>query len=469
MEQRFARGLVLGALALLGGCMVGPRYDTPEQPPIALASAQAAGFTAPDAALPARWWTLFDDPVLEQWIDAALARNHDIRQAQASWYAARAVFDERRLERTPGITASAGYERGIQQQMDADGEPARMLSESWRAGFDMQWEIDLFGRLERLQQAALARADAAQAELTLMRLSIAAEVARTYFEAQGLKRQIAVTEQEIANWDETVRLTDATVRAGSGLPEDLENAKSQKLRRVAALAPLDTALQQAHFRLDVLAGERPGQGLGVPGERTAGIWVRQLPLGDVDTLIRRRPDVVRAERQLAASVEDVGAATAELYPRLDLGGFIGFFALRDGDLGSASRAFQLAPGLSWPALRLGNARARLRGAEALSEGAQARYEQAVLQAQEEVENAVTRLSDNQRRMAALLQSARHAEVAFDIADKRYRAGAGAYLAVLENQRALFQVRQAIAEAETASFVDVVAVYKALGWGAGDVL
>lgn len=469
MTSFFSRGLALGALALLAGCMVGPRYETPATPGITLASEQAARFAAAEAVLPARWWTFFDDPALVAWIDAALAHNHDIRQAQASLYAARAVFDERRLDRLPGVTSGAVYERGIQQQMGADGEQARALSESWRAGFDMQWEIDLFGRLARLQQAAQARADAAQAELSLMRLSIASEVARTYFEAQGLRRQLEVTRQELANWQETVRLTDAMVRAGSGLPEDLENAQSQRLRSEAALAPLTAALQQAHYRLDVLSGKPPGQGLAAPGERGAGFVVRQLPLGDVDALVRQRPDVVRAERQLAASVEDVGAATAELYPRLDLGGFIGFFALRDGDLGSASRAFQVAPGLSWPAFRLGNARARLRGAEAVSEGALARYEQALLQAQEEVENAVTHLSENQRRMAALLQSARHAQAAFDIADKRYRAGAGAYLAVLENQRALFQARQAIAEAETASYVDAVAVYKALGWGTGEVL
>ncbi|CAM4361823.1 efflux transporter outer membrane subunit [Kerstersia similis] len=469
MERVFLRGLALGVLVSLAGCMVGPQYEKPVTPGIVLASEQAARFDAPETVLPAQWWTFFDDPGLVQWVDAAMAHNHDIRQAQASLYAARAVFDERRLDRQPGLTSRAGYERGIQQQMGADGEPGRALSESWRAGFDMQWEIDLFGRLERLQQAALARADAAQAELALMRLSIASEVARTYFEAQGLQRQLAVTRQEVANWDETVRLTSAMVRAGSGLPEDQENAQSQRLRSEAALAPLTVALQEAYYRLDVLAGKPPGQGLAAPGERRTGFVVTQLPLGDVDALIRQRPDVMQAELQLAASVEDVGAATAELYPRLDLGGFIGFFALRDGDLGSASRAFQIAPGVSWPALRLGNARARLRGAEAVSEGAQARYEQVLLQAQEEVENAVTRLAENQRRMAVLLQAAGHAEAAFDIADRRYRAGAGAYLAVLENQRALFQARQAIAEAETASFVDVVAVYKALGWGVEEML
>jgi multidrug efflux system outer membrane protein len=175
--------------------------------------------------------------------------------------------------------------------------------------------------------------------------------------------------------------------------------------------------------------------------------------------------VRQAERLLAASVEDVGASTAELYPRIDLGGFLGFFALRDGDFGSAaSRAFQIAPTVSWPALRLGNARARLRGAKALSDGALARYEQVLLTAQEEVERAVTQVVEQQRQLAVLLQAAQHAQAAFDISEKRYRAGAGSYQAVLENQRTLFQLRREVAQHEADAQTRIVALFKALGLG-----
>ncbi|WP_406625326.1 efflux transporter outer membrane subunit [Acidovorax sp. SDU_ACID1] len=461
---------LMGATALavaLSGCAVGPKYVKPDTPAIALASPQAAEFAVGTAeAMLTDWWTFFEDDGLNHWIDAALAHNHDIRQARANLLAARAIFNERRLDRLPGVTSSAGYARGIQQQASNSG--ARTLSESWQAGFDVQWEIDLFGRLDRLQQAAVARAEASEAELALTRLSIAAEVARTWFEAQAQRRQLDVARQEVDNWRETVRLAQASQNAGAGLPEDVENARANLLRSEAALPPLTAALQQARHRLAVLAGQRPGEaGLPDPTDARFAPLARQLPLGDVNRLILVRPDVVQAERLLAASVADAGAATAELYPRIDLGGFLGFFALRDGDLGSAaSRAFQIAPTVSWPALRLGNARARLRGAEAASEGALARYEQALLTAQEDVENAVTAFAEQQRQLAALLQSASHAQAAFAIADTRYRAGSGSYQAVLENQRTLFQLRRQIAQEEAASQMQVVALYKALGWGTG---
>ena len=192
---------------------------------------------------------------------------------------------------------------------------------------------------------------------------------------------------------------------------------------------------------------------------------RQLPLGDVDQLIRNRPDVVQAERLLAARVQDVGAATADLYPRLNLGGFIGFFALRDGDLGSAARAFELTPGLTWPAFDLGSVRARLRGTQALAQGEAAHFEQVLLVAVEEVEGAVTQLAEHQRHLLGLVQAARHGEAAFAIAQQRYGAGSGSYLAVKDSQRDLLRLRQDIARAQAASYGNAVDLYKALAWRA----
>ena len=459
--------VLAAAVGALSGCAVGPQYATPTTAPIALASAQTGAFSSTGVVHGQQpWWSFFDEERLTQRIALALAHNHDIRQAQANLLAARAVFDASALDRWPAVTAQAGYQRSVEQQAGANGSVARRPTESWRAGFDAQWEIDLFGRLERLSRSAQAQADAAQAELAQARLLIAADVARYHYEGLGLARRLEVAQAQVQSWQETLALIEARIAQGSGLPEDLENARANLLRSTAAIAPLAVALQQTQFRLDVLTGQRPGQQPLALEAAAPAPMARQLPLGDVDHLIRHRPDVVRAERLLAASTENVGAATAELYPRLDLGGFIGFFALGGGDIGSASRAFQFAPGIQWPALRIGHARARLRATQAQSDGALARYEQALLQAQEEVEHAVTQLAQHQQRLAALLQSATHARAAQDIAGKRYRAGAGSYLAVLENQRALFQIRQELAEAETASYVHVIALYKALGWGTG---
>jgi multidrug efflux system outer membrane protein len=469
MKNNLQRASLLATASLcavLAGCAVGPRYATPEVPAITLASGENSQFSdAAPVPAPAPWWSFLDDAALAEAIERALAHNHDIRQAQANLRVSRALFDEQQLERTPAVTAQGGYQRGSEQRAGG-GAPQRSLSASWRAGFDVEWEIDLFGRLGHLAQSAQARADAAQADLALVRLTVAADVARHYYQGQGLQRRLALAQGQAESWRATLALLQSRLAAGNGALEAVESARAELARSEAALAPLATARDQAQFRLDVLTGQRPGHSPFAAQTLAPAPLARQLPLGDVDQLIRQRPDVVRAERLLAASTEDVGAATAELYPRLNLGAFVGFFALRGADAGLGTRAFALAPGISWPALRLGSARARLRGASALSEGALARYEQALLQAQEDVENAVTQLGRHQQQLGALLQSAAHAERALAIATRRYEAGAGSYLAVLENQRTLAALRQEAALAETASYLHVIALYKALGWGLG---
>ena len=462
MKTHHTLSLILVAAGTLAGCAVGPQYAKPDTPSIVLANAQTPQFSI--ASTQAPWWSFFEDARLTQLINAALAHNHDIRQAQANLLTSRSIFDERQLDRLPTVTAQGSYQRSVEQQAGTNGTPERRPSETWRAGFDAQWEIDLFGRLDRLGKSAQARAEAAQAELDQTRLMIAADVARHYYERLGMQRRLDVAHAQTQSWRDTLKLIRARVELGNGLPEDLENARANLLRSEATIPPLMVAIEEAQYRLDVLTGQRPGYTTMDAQAPLPPPLARQLPLGDVDSLIRNRPDVVRAERLLAASTEDVGAATADLYPRLNLGGFIGFFALRGGDIGSASRAFEIAPSVSWPALRLGSARARLRGSQAQSEGALARYEQSLLVAQEDVENAVSRLAQHQSRVASLMQSASHGTAALDIATKRYRAGSGSYIAVLENQRALFQIRQEVAEAETASYVNAIALYKALGWG-----
>ncbi len=452
---------------VLAGCAVSPAYVTPGTPDVHLASPQQAQFApAQTAASDSAWWTFFDDARLSQLIASALTHNLDIAQAQANLLAARAIFDEHSLDALPAVTGQAGWQRSVRQ----DTPSSRAASAQARVGFDAQWEIDLFGRLAHITRSAQARAEAAQADVRQVRLTIAAEVARNYYEALGYQQDLALTRAQVQSWRDTVALIDARIRAGSGLPEERHNALANLARSEAAIPPLQAGLRQAQYRLDVLSGQRPGTDTAgaialATMPRQQAPLAGQLPLGDVNDLIRQRPDVVRAERLLAASSEDVGAATADLYPRLSLGGFLGFFALRgSGVFDGGARAFEVAPSVSYPAFRLGSVKARLRGTQAGAQGALARYAQALLVAQEEVENAVTRLAENQARLASLLESARHGNAALGIASTRYAGGSGSYQAVLENQRALFAIRREALQAETASYIDAIALYKALGWG-----
>lgn len=459
--------LFVSLFPVLAGCAVSPAYVTPATPDIALASPQQAQFApAQTAASDNAWWTFFDDARLSQLIAGALEHNLDIAQAQANLLAARAIFDERRLDELPAVTGQAGWQRTVEQDTPA----SRAASAQTRVGFDAQWEIDLFGRLAHMSRSAQARAGAAQADLRQAQLTIAADVARNYYEALGYQQDLALTQAQVQSWRDTVALIDARIRAGSGMPEERHNALANLARSEAAIPPLQAGLRQAQYRLDVLSGQRPGTDTAgaialATTPRQQAPLAGQLPLGDVNRLIRQRPDVVRAERLLAASSEDVGAATADLYPRLSLGGFLGFFALRGSSVfDGGARAFEVAPSATYPAFRLGSVKARLRGTQAGAQGAQARYAQTLLVAQEEVENAVTQLAENQARLASLLQSARHGNAALDIASTRYAGGSGSYQAVLENQRALFAIRREALQAETASYIDAIALYKALGWG-----
>src|SRR5450830_1191850 len=455
----FLSGFTSCLPVLLAGCALTPAYVTPATPAITLASPQQTQFSA--VAKTENWWTFFDDPRLSQLIASALEHNRDIAQAQANLLAARAVFDERRFDELPTVTAQAGWQRSVQQ----DRPDSRASSSSTRVGFDAQWELDLFGRLAHLTRSAQAQADAAQADLRQLQLTIAADVARNYYEALGYQQNLLLTHAQVDSWRDTVALIEARIRAGSGLPEERQNALANLTRSEAALPPLQAGLRQVQYRFDVLCGQAPGAIVLATTVRQQAPLAGQLPLGDVIQLIKNRPDVVRAERLLAASSEDVGAATAELYPRVSLGGFLGFFALRgSGVFDGGARAFELAPTVNYPAFRLGSARARVRGTRALAQGALARYEQTILLAQEDVENAVTQLVENQSRLASLLQSARHGSAALDIASTRYQGGAGSYQAVLENQRTLYDIRRDALQAETASYIDAIALYKALGWG-----
>ena len=448
--------------ALLAGCAVTPPYAAPDIPAIALASTQQERF-APGLAVTgsAAWWTLFDDARLARLVDQALAHNHDIARAQASLLAARAAFDERRLDQLPAVEGRAQWQRGVEQVTPQ----AREAAVASRVGLDAQWEIDLFGRLAHLSRSAQARADAAHADLRQARLVIAAEVARTYYQALGYQQALALAAADVASWRETVALLSARIDAGSGLPEEFQNALANLASTEAELPTLQAALQQTQYRLDVLQGMLPGSTRLDPGAWQRAPLAGQLPLGDVNALIRQRPDVVRAERLLAASNEDVGAATADLYPRVSLGGFVGFFALRGSSVFDAgARAFEVTPMATLPALRIGSARARVRATRAEAQGVLADYRQALLRAQEEVENAVTRLAENQSRLALLAQSASHSDAALAIANARFAAGAGSYQSVLENQRALHAVRRAALDSETASYTEAISLYQALGWG-----
>jgi len=449
--------------ALLAGCTVGPDYKPVTNQPITLTQPLPTHLYSADR-LQQDWWRQFKDSQLDALIEQALASNHDIRIAQARLSEARAVLDERELDKWPTVTAGADYSRSISQANTGTvGE--RNLNKTYSAGLDAQWEIDLFGRLQRLSQAAEARSESVADDLVQVRIVVVAEVARNYFQWYGAQQQLSVARANLANQDAEVTVVRSMVEQGRGNSDELESAQALQASIKASLAPLQTRSDLARFRLAVLVGVRPDQLMALEKATPLPPLGTRLPIGDIGDLLRRRPDVASAERALAASNADVGAITAELYPRIDLGGFLGFVALRGGDWGEgSSRAFSIMPSVSWPALHLASVKARQRAAQARHQGAQAQYELVALRAIEETEAALTTYSQSQERLRDLAESAEHSAQAASLAGIRYKAGQAPYLVELDARRSLFAYQDALAQADTATFLNVVALYKALGGG-----
>jgi outer membrane protein, multidrug efflux system len=457
--RRFS-GAMAGAslLAALAACAVGPTYHRPQVADVEPRNVDAR-FTAaaPDAA----WWRQFGDPVLADLESRALAGDLDLRVAMSRLNSARAAFKETQYNYAPHVQADASYSRSKEQQPGFTTTPIDIDSSS--VGFDASWEIDLFGHLRHESQAARAMLGAEQANLADVRIIVAAEVARNYFELRGTQRQIVVAHENLDNEREALRLTQVRYESGKVTELDPDSALSRLKSTESTLPVLQAAEKRYGYRLAVLLGVDPGTLDSQLAPVPVQTMTAPLPIGDVSALLRTRPDVRVAERNLAAATERVGVATADLFPRVTFSGFVGFLSGDESQLGKAvSRAWLVNPAVSWPALDFGTVHARLRGAKAEADGALASYQKAVLLALEDFENACVGYSAQEARLASVLEQAQASRRAAQLAEIQYREGSINFLVLLDAQRTLLQAEDELAQAEAAANTSAVAVYKALG-------
>jgi multidrug efflux system outer membrane protein len=457
MRQTFVAALVLSVVVT--GCAVRQPYQAPEPAPAGLANADPALFTP--QPYDGRWWSQFEDPVLAALEQAALDANYEVRIAVARVDQARAIFDDVNRDRFPVVGVGADVDVREQAQPGFSDEPVR--TNSYRAGFDAFWEIDLFGGVRSSIRAARANAESFDASLDDVRIVVAADVARQYFELRGLQQQLAVAERSLANQRETLRLTEVRRDAGIGQEFDVASAAARVAAIQASLPPIRVAIAQREHGLAVLTGRRPGELTEDLSPRAYPPLAKALPLGDAQDLLRRRPDIRLAERRLAASAAREGVAAADLFPRVSISGFLGLLAGRGNLFGrSDSRAWAVTPALSWAGFDLGSARARLRGSEAATRESLAEYEQTVLRAIEEAENSFVAYREQQERLVRLTEQARESARAASIARLRYQEGVADFLTLLDAERTQLDAEDAVARAEAGVFTSVVAVYKAVG-------
>jgi multidrug efflux system outer membrane protein len=440
-------------------CAVKTTPPTATVHPGPLVGWDAAAYT--DERYDPKWWRQLDDPVLEQLETAALAANQDVRSAVARRDEARAVLDEDKLDRYPNVTTGASVDVRDEVVPGFTDTPVRI--DTYQTTFNAFWEVDLFGRVRAEIAAASANAESFDAALSAVRISVAADVARTYFELRGLQQRLSVLDRSLTNQRETLRLTTDRRDAGVGEEQDVASAAARVSAIEAERPPLLTAIAVHEQSLAVLAGVAPGQLRVDLAPRAYPVLAKTIALGSPDELLSRRPDVRSAQRHLASVAATEGVATADLYPHISITGVLGLLAGRGSLFGTSdSRALAVTPALQWSAFDIGSARARLRGAHAATQEALAEYEKAMLLAFEEADTALVGYKQSQERLVKLTDEVRESARAANLARARYREGVADFLSLLDAERTQLQAEDGAAQAESDVFVDFVNLYRALG-------
>ncbi|UVL22170.1 efflux transporter outer membrane subunit [Pseudomonas donghuensis] len=449
----------------LAACAVGPDYKAPDTAAAQLSAANepSAKATFDRSRFESIWWKQFDDPVLNTLVSQSLDGNRELRVAFARLKAARAIRDDVSNDALPTVTSRASSDLG-KGQVPGQTED-RVNSERYDLGLDMAWELDLFGRIQRQLEASEAEQDAAQADLQQLQVSMIAELVDAYGQLRGAQLREKIALANLKTQQDSRGITETLRDAGVGNDLDVVRADARLAAVEASVPQLQAEQVRARNRIATLLGQRPDT-LAVdlsPAQLPA--IAKALPVGDPGELLKRRPDIRSAERQLAAATANIGVATADLFPRVSLSGFLGFTAGRGSQLGSsAAKAWALGPSITWAAFDLGSVRARLRGANADAEGALANYEQQVLLALEESENAFSDYSKRQQRLLALLRQSEASRKAAELASIRYREGTVDYLVLLDAERERLSAEDAQAQGEVDLYRGIVAIYKALGGG-----
>ncbi|MEN9705080.1 MAG: hypothetical protein RLZZ393_959 [Pseudomonadota bacterium] len=454
------------AAVALAGCAMGPGYRQPEMP----ANGGFAGgslLTAVAGPVDTRWWKLFGDAELVRLVDAALASNKDLVAADARLRAARALRRVQFADYLPVIEGRASAQSQRQSLRSVPGGfPIQRDSDLYDAGFDASWELDLFGRSRRLNQAAKAEAGAAQASRDAVLLSVVAEVARNYFELRGAQEQLTVARRNIQTQAHVLELIRLRETSGRGTALDSARAEAQVAATEAGLPSLEAAAARALRRIEVLTGVTPGT---LEAELSAAAPLPALPqelaLGDAAGLLRRRPDIRVAERSLAADTAKVGVAVADLFPRVSVNAGLGLSAMRVDALRSAGADRRnLGASLSWDVFDIVHLSQRLKAAGAQADARLADYQQTVLIALEETENALSDYARERQRLAQLERAAKASQQASELATQRFETGVSDFLTALDAYRVAIDADAQRAASNARAATLLVAVFKSLGGG-----
>jgi multidrug efflux system outer membrane protein len=450
--------------ATLAGCALGPDYRQPQMK-LPADFENAAGVHEQEP--PREFWRRFDDPVLNGLVEDALKANHDIRIAVANLRQARAAQLGVDAQAWPQVgTGASGARQVIPQSLAPGFSRKQRTLNDFDTSIDANWELNLFGRFTRASESAAASVSAAQAGIAAAQVSVTAEVARNYFELRGEQLRLQIAQQSLQNQQANLDLVQARLDAGRGTELDTTRAQSQVENTRAVIPILQAGIELSRYRLAVLTGRAPTELAELSAEARPLPGIKPVDgIGTPAALLRRRPDIRIAERQLAAATADIGASKADLFPSVSITGLLGLNALTPGGLNSGQAYYyNLGASMAWTLLDFGRIRSRIRQNEARTDAALATYEKTVLIALEETEGALISFDRNQRRADSLFKAARASEQAARLARARFEAGVTDFLNVLDAERQLLADRDGLAQAQTDAGTSLIAVYKALGGG-----
>ncbi|MBV8781303.1 MAG: efflux transporter outer membrane subunit [Phycisphaerae bacterium] len=491
----------IALLAMLTGCNVGPNYKVPvvtvEQPFDTATTIAALATTAPTTqrsrissiAQPvAQWWTTLRDPQLDQLVDRALSGNLDLQIAASRIRESRSDLRLAGASLLPSVSATGNYARidtGKNMALQSGSSSSKnnngngngngnsngtnlsgIDTDLFAAGLDATWELDVFGGNRRAIEAAAADYSASVEDQRDRMVSLTAEIARDYLVLRGLQRRLQISRDNLKLQQETLDLTQSLRHAGFNSDLDVSRANTQVSQTRAEAIPLQTQIVQVEHAIAVLIGIEPNE---LTKQLSPAAPLPTVPpmveIGVPSDLLRRRPDIRRAERQLAAANARIGVAIAEYYPRFSITGDFGFDSSKfTGLFNWESRYLLVNPSVSWKLFDFGRTKARVEAQQEAHHRADLTYRQTVLTALRETGDALVAFTNEQAHRAELASAVSSARDSVNISRDQYRQGLIDFLQVLDAQRQLLLTQDELAQSDEAIATNLVALYKALGGG-----
>jgi outer membrane protein, multidrug efflux system len=455
LNRRFL--IFAGCALFLAGCKLGPDYRKPD---LAIPGEWRFGTATTNSLADVHWWDYYRDPVLTNLITTALSSNLDLRIAASRIEESLAGYRAQRSALLPTVDAGAAWTRGRSGLTDT-------TAGSFSVTGLLSYEVDIWGRLRRLTEAARAQLLASEQGRRTVHITLVATLAGTYFNLRALEEQLAISHRTYESRTNSLQITENKFDNGEGIVSELDvrQAETQVHAALATIASLEQAVGLTQNAISVLLGRNPGPIPASPGEVVAPT-LPEIPAGLPSTLLLRRPDILEAEQLLIAANANIGAARAAYFPTISLTAALGLESYELNDLfdAGASKAWSFAPRVAAPIFNAGRIRAGVQAAEAQQQAALAAYQRAVQNAFREVEDALVSVASLKKQVAALQANVVAERRRLELSSDRYEAGISTFLEVLDAERSLFNAELSLVQTRSDLLSAMAQLYKSLGGG-----